>query len=277
MRVRVLIMWACATALQYTCALPAQGQSQSSPAAAADPISGDHVPPQPPAAEMHPMSYREMAQLMDMDDAAALGMLLVDQLEWRYGDGTNGLGWDAQGWYGADYNKLWFKTEGEHVEGVTQDARVELLWDRIFSRWWSWQTGVRHDFADGPSRNWLALGVEGLAPYWFEIEATAYVGDAGRTAARFRVEYELLFTQRLILQPQFEVNAYGKDDPQRQIGAGVSDLQLALRLRYEIRREFAPYVGVVWLRSVGKTAELVSASGRDPSDFQVLAGIRFWF
>jgi copper resistance protein B len=151
------------------------------------------------------------------------------------------------------------------------------LWDRIFSRWWSWQAGVRHDFGNGPSRNWLALGVQGLAPYWFDIEATAYVGDAGRTAARLQAEYELLFTQRLILQPEFELNAYGKDDPERQIGAGLSDLQLALRLRCEIRREFAPYVGIVWQRSLGKTADLVRAAGEDPSVLQMVAGVRFWF
>jgi copper resistance protein B len=224
-----------------------------------------------------PTSYREMTRMTAMDDTAALGMLLVDQLEWRYSDGLNSVHWDAQGWYGTDYNKLWLKTEGKRSGGVTQDGRAELLWDRIFSRWWSAQAGVRHDFGDGPSRDWLALGVEGLAPYFFNIEATAYLGDAGRTAARFRAEYELLFTQRLILQPRFEATAYGKDDPQRQIGAGLSDLQLGLRVRYEIRREFAPYLGVVWERSLGKTADLVRASGKDPSDFQVLAGIRFWF
>jgi copper resistance protein B len=218
-----------------------------------------------------------MTRMMEMNDAAALGMLLVDQLEWRQGDGLNGPAWNAEGWYGTDYNKLWFKTEGERLGGVIQDGRVELLWDRIFSRWWSWQAGARYDFGNGPSRNWLALGVQGLAPYWFNVEATAYVGDAGRTAARVQAEYELLLTQRLILQPEFELNAYGKDDPERQIGAGLSSLQLALRLRYEIRREFAPYIGVVWERSLGKTADLVSAAGEDPSVLQVVAGVRFWF
>ena len=171
----------------------------------------------------------------------------------------------------------WLKTEGMRLDGALQDARAELLWDRSFSPWWSAQAGARGDFGNGPSRGWLALCVEGLAPYFFEVEATAYVGDAGRTAARFRTEYELLFTQRLILQSELEVNAYGKDDPERQIGAGFSDLQLGFRLRYEIHRELAPYLGVAWLRRLGKTAELVRDSGQDPSVFQVLAGIRFWF
>jgi len=227
--------------------------------------------------ETHDLSTREMARMMEMNDATAFGKLLVDQLEWRRGDGTEGPAWDVLGWYGTDYDKLWFRTEGVRFGSVTEDARAELLWDRIFSRWWSVQAGVRHDFGDGPSRNWLGLGVQGLAPYFFRIEATAYVGDAGRTAARFRAEYELLFTQRLILQPELEVNAYGKDDPERQIGAGFSDLQLALRLRYEIRREFAPYLGVAWFRSLGKTADLVRNAGNDPSIVQAVAGVRFWF
>jgi copper resistance protein B len=227
-------------------------------------------------AEGRGMSQHEMARMMEMDDAAAVGKLMADQLEWRVGDGADGPAWDVQGWYGTDYNKLWFKTEGVFVGDVTEDARAELLWDRIFSRWWSTQAGVRHDFAGGPARNWLALGVQGLAPYFFHIEATAYVGDSGRTAARLRAEYELLFTQRVVLQTLFELNAYGKDDPERHIGAGVSDLQLGLRLRYEIRRECAPYVGVAWLRSLGKTADLVREAGEDASVVQFVAGIRFW-
>jgi copper resistance protein B len=229
-----------------------------------------------PSAQMPGMSYREMTRMMDMDDAAAFGKLLVDQFEWRTGDGAQGPAWDAQGWYGSDYNKAWVKTEGVRLGSVTEDARAELLWDRIFSRWWSSQLGVRHDFDNGPSRDWLALGVEGLAPYFFQIEATAYVADAGRTAVRLRAQYELLLTQRLLLQPELEVNAYGKDDPERTIGAGVSDLQLGIRLRYEIRRECAPYLGVAWFRRLGKTADLAREAGQDPSVLQFVAGIRFW-
>jgi copper resistance protein B len=227
-------------------------------------------------AETHGVSYREMARMMEMDDAAALGKLVADQFEWRWGDGADGPAWDVQGWYGSDYNKLWFKTEGVRVGSVTEDGRAELLWDRVFARWWSVQGGVRHDLGDGPSRNWLAVGFQGLAPYFFQIEATAYVGDSGRTAARFRAEYELLFTQRVVLQPEFELNAYGKDDPERHIGAGFSDLQLGLRLRYEIRRECAPYFGLAWLHTLGKTADLVRAAGAEPSVLQLVAGIRFW-
>jgi copper resistance protein B len=146
----------------------------------------------------------------------------------------------------------------------------------VIARWWSLQTGLRHDFGDGPSRNWAAFGVAGLAPYFFNIEATAYVGDAGRTAARLRAEYEVLFSQRLILQPEFEVNAYGQDDPERQIGAGISDFQLGLRLRYEIRREIAPYLGVVWVRRTGRTANFARAAGESIGDVWAVLGVRIF-
>ena len=260
MRLALVAAAALAGGLFHSAAVLAQGQAEPANSMSA----------------VHDMSYREMARMMDMDDTAAFGKLIADQFEWRHGDGSEGPAWDVQGWYGTDYNKLWLKTEGVRLGSVTEDGRVELLWDRIFSRWWSMQAGVRHDLGEGPSRNWLALGAQGLASYFFQIEATGYVGDAGRTAARFRAEYELLFTQRMILQTEFELNAYGKDDPERHIGAGFSDLQLGLRLRYEIRREFAPYVGVAWLHSLGKTAELVRSAGEDPSLLQIVAGIRFW-
>ena len=270
MRALAATLLGCGMTLLCSGAALAQAQTPTAPGDAG------HVAPAPPETQMPAMSGREMTRMMEMNDAAALGKLLVDQLEWREGDGMSGPAWDAQAWYGTDFNKLWFKTEGLRLGSTTEDARAELLWDRIFSPWWSAQAGARHDFGNGPSRNWLALGVQGLAPYFFAIEATAYVGDAGRTAARFRAEYELLFTQRLILQPELELNAYGKDDPERQIGAGFSDLQLGLRLRYEFHRELAPYLGVAWLRRLGKTADLVSASGQDPSVLQVVVGIRFW-
>jgi copper resistance protein B len=204
-------------------------------------------------------------------------MVLIDQLEWRDTAEGSALVWEAWGWYGGDYNKLWVKTEGERVGGATQDARAELLGDHIFARWWSVQTGLRQDFGQGPGRTWAAIGVQGLAPYWFDTEATFYVGDEGRTALRLKMEYELLFTQRLILQPEGEANLYGKSDPARQLGSGLSDLEIGLRLRYEVRRQFAPYVGVVWSRQFGETAEQVRESGGNPNELQFVLGLRAWF
>lgn len=259
---------------------PPEHVHASPPSADADeptPSEREHVPPDPPSQGLHDMPYERMVEMMGMDDTGRFGKVLFDQLDWRKSDDASAIAWDVHAWYGSDYNKLWFKSEGERVSGNTEDARAELLWDRIFSRWWSVQAGLRHDFGQGPSREWLAFGVQGLAPYFFEIEATAYLGEEGRTAARFSAEYDLLLTQRLVLQPELEFNLYGKSDPERGIGSGFSDAQLALRLRYEIRREVAPYVGVAWVRHFGNTADLLRASGEDDNDVEFLAGIRFWF
>jgi copper resistance protein B len=235
-----------------------------------------HVPPPPPQHPMPDMSNERMIELMEMDDTSAFAMVLLDQLEWRDSDGDDGLFWDGRAWYGRDFNKLWFKSEGERVARESE-ARIELLWDHIFARWWSVQTGVRHDLGEGPGRTWAAVGVQGLAPYWFEVEATLYVGEEGRTAAILSAEYDLLLTQRLILQPKIEMNLYGKDDASNGIGSGLSEGELSLRLRYEIRREIAPYLGVTWTRSFGNTADLVRVEGGDASDLQVVAGLRMWF
>jgi copper resistance protein B len=250
-------------------AAPAPNEDTSSQAA--------HVPPDPPRHPMGDMPYPQMAALMQMDDTARTGMVLFDQLEWRNTAEGNALAWDAEGWYGGDTNKVWLRSEGERVAGTTQNARADLLWDHTFARWWSVQAGGRQDFGAGPGRTWAAIGVQGLAPYWFNTEATFYVGEHGRTAVRLKSEYELLLTQRLILQPEGEANLYGKSDPARQLGSGLSDLELGLRLRYEVRREFAPYIGVVWSRHFGGTADRVRESGGNPSDVQFVAGVRAWF
>jgi len=214
---------------------------------------------------------------MNMADDKALGMLLIDRLEYFSGRNSNGASLDAQAWYGNDENKLWLKAEGEQSEGRLQDLRTEALWDHPVATYWDIQLGVRHDFGVGPDRTWAAFGVQGLAPYWFDVEATTYVGQSGRTALRFEAEYELLLTQRLILQPRFEANLYGRDDPQRHIGAGLSDAELGVRLRYEITRQFAPYVGVDFTRRFGKTADFVRAAGESVFEPQLVAGLHIWF
>jgi len=234
-----------------------------------------HVAPPPAAQPMAPMSMQEMDRVMDMHDDPLLAMFKLDQFERARGDDAYGTSWEAEGWIGHDFDKLWLRTEGEHEDGVT-DARIEAFWDHAFASFWDWQLGVRHDFGSGsgPSRDWAAFGFQGLAPYWFEIEATAYVAEQGRTAMRLRAEYELLLTQRLILQPEVEANLYGKSDPARDVTDGLSDFEFGLRLRYEIRREFAPYVGVVWVRRFGDSGAL---TGRAGSDTQLVAGLRVWF
>jgi copper resistance protein B len=216
-------------------------------------------------------------QGLHMHGSAPFGMLLIDQLEAFHGRDANGQSWEAQGWYGNDEDKLWIRTEGERSRGKLEDGDLEAFWNHNLATFWSTQLGVRHGFGEGPGRTWAALGVQGRAPYWFELVATGYVGANGRTAARLRAEYELLFTQRLILQPEAEINLYGKNDPQRRIGSGVSDVQFGLRLRYEIRRQFAPYIGVNWVRRIGTTADYARQDHQPVLDRQIVAGVRIWF
>jgi copper resistance protein B len=237
----------------------------------------DHVPPDPPQQTMGDMTYKEMVSMMQMDDTHRFGKVMLDQFEWRDArEGASGA-WDAQGWYGGDYSKLWIKTEGERVAGLTHNATVDVLFDRVVGRWWDAQGGLRQDFGRGPARTWLALGLQGLAPYWLDAEATFYVGGEGRTAMRLKADYDLLLTQRLILQPHGEVNIYSKSDAQRQLGSGLSDLELSLRLRYEVLREFAPYLGVGWFKKFGTTAAMARAAGEGSDEVQLVAGLHMWF
>lgn len=283
--VRALICAAiasCAATPAAAASAPPASAATTTATAATTPAAMASGPAPATAAPHDPMSYREMADTMQMDDTAPFGKVVFDQLEWREGGRGEGRGtWDAQAWYGGDYNKLWLKTEGKYVSsGIdtgVHDADVEFLWDRVVSRWWNLQVGVRQDVGSGQSRTWASVGIEGLAPQWFETEAVVYVSDEGRTAARLKAQYELLLTQRLVLQPFVEANLYGRSDRQREIGSGLSDLEVSARLRYEVRRELAPYIGVVWLRRFGGTADLVRALGGEASDLELTLGVRFWF
>ena len=236
----------------------------------------DHVPPDPPQTHVHDMTYDEMVEMMGMDDRALFGKVTLDRLEWRDAEVAT-YAWDVAAWYGGDFNKVRLATEGEHADGSVADARVELLWDRILTAWWSTRLGVRADAGAGPTRDWLAFGVAGLAPGFFELEAMAFVGDSGRAALRLSADYDLLITQRLVLQPEAELNFYGSDDPERLIGSGLADLEIGLRLRYELSREFAPYLGVSWSKRFGESADLSQAAGAETDELSLVAGLRVWF
>lgn len=187
--------------------------------------------------------------------------------------------WDAQGYYGGDLNKFWVKTEGEYDFDADEfeEAEVHALYSRAVGSFWDIQAGVRHDFAPFDDRTYGVVGLQGLAPYLFEIDAAAFISGHGDVTARIEAEYELLLTQRLILQPRTELNFAFEDVPELETGSGLSTAELGLRLRYEFRREFAPYIGVSWTRSVGDTADYVRARGEDPSTASFVAGVRFWF
>jgi len=195
---------------------------------------------------------------------------------WDADEGT-GQAWEGIAWFGTDTDRLWLRTEGERVGGHTENADLEVLYGRSVSPWWDVVAGVRHDFTPGDARTWAAVGVQGMAPYRFEVSATAYIGEDGRVAANVEAEYTLRITNRLVLQPLVEVDIAAKDDPDYGIGRGVSGFEAGLRLRYEIGRRFAPYVGVVHERVFGDTAGYRRADGESTRDTRWVAGVRLWF
>lgn len=235
----------------------------------------------PPPDARDPHAYAEGYDFGPMKlrlaDTHSLGALLVDNLEAVRSDGNTSAAYDLQAWYGRTYDRAVLKAEGEYDNGEFEEASTELLWGHAVAAFWDTQLGVRYDSGEGPNRTWLAFGVQGLAPYWFEIDATGYIGDEGRTALNLEAEYELLLTQKWILQPRIEADFYGKDDSERGIGSGLAEITAGVRLRYEIRREFAPYVGVEWAGKFGGTKDLARAAGEDTSEARLVAGVRFWF
>lgn len=256
---------------------PVRAQDQHVHESADTTSAREHVAPPPPQLEMPDLSHAEMTRLMGMNDRETSGHIVVDQLEWTGSGGQDGASWDGHAWFGRDEGRIWLNAEGESTGGRTGDAELGLVYDRYISRWWSLQAGARVQYGEGPSRNWLAVGIHGLAPYFFDLAATAYLGEGGRASFKLKSGYEMLFTQRLILQPFLEFNLHSQDDPERRVGSGLSTAQLGLRLRYEIRRQFAPYIGVSFDKAFGETGDLVRQAGGDASETRFVAGLRLWF
>lgn len=209
-------------------------------------------------------------------DSGVNSMLLINQLEWQGGDG-NAQSWDIKGWVGGDIDRLWLRSEGERSAGRTESAEAQALWGHAIGPWWDVVGGVRQDFKPGDSQTWAAFGVQGMALYNFEAEATLFVGESGHTAARLEGDYDILLTNRLILQPTAELNFYAQNDPQRGVGSGLAESELGLRLRYEVRREFAPYVGLSWNRTYGQTARYARDEDEDINQLRWIVGVRLWF
>ena len=212
-----------------------------------------------------------------LHDEKYFGAVLIDRLESVHGDDNTWFAFEGQGWYGSTYDRANLKLELEADSGKVEHSRTELLWSHAITSFWDTQLGIRHDSGETPDRTWAAFGVQGLAPYWFHADATLYVGEHGDTAARFEAEYDLLFTQRLILQPRLEANLYGQNDDQTETGSGLSDLSVGLRLRYEITRQFAPYVGVQWAGLYGGTADYARADNFPTRETSWVIGVHAWF
>jgi copper resistance protein B len=211
------------------------------------------------------------------EDDPVLWKVMIDQLEYRDASGDNPVVWESQAWLGQDRNKLWFKTEGERVNGFTENAEAQLLYSKAVSPYWDFQAGVRQDFEPSPERSWAAIGFQGLAPYFFEIDTALFIGGSGRTALRLEAEYELMLTQRLILSPEIEINLHGKNDEATGTGSGLSNMELGLRLRYEIRRGSGPYIGINRENKYGNTADYARDEGEDTGDTQFVVGFRATF
>lgn len=260
---------------ESTAGLAAESETAAPGGAASEPPVIPPVTPEDREAAFPNLSGSDMRHMMLEDPFNTF--LLFDRLEAREADRGSLQGWDLSGWVGHALRRVWIRSEGERRSGSTEEADLEVLWGRSVTRWWDVVAGGRQEFEPGPAQTWAAFGVQGLAPYRFELDATAYVGEAGRTAGRLAAEYELLITNRLILQPRIELNWYGRSDLERAIGSGLSTGEAGLRLRYEIRREIAPYVGVMKEKKFGRTADLFRAAGDDPSETRFVAGIRLWF
>ncbi len=272
--------------------VPAQGETaEPVDHSAMDHSSMGHDMPMPGTQPARTVPITPIPALTDADRAAAAPptgghtmhgdsiqrFVLLDRLEAWNADSGTGMAWEGSAWFGGDRDRLWLRSEGERVDGVTESADLEILYGRSVARWWDVLVGVRHDFKPGASQDFLAIGVMGLAPQKFEVEATAYLGERGQTSARMEAEYDLLLTNRLVLQPLIEATLYGKDDARRGIGSGLSTVEAGLRLRYEVIREFAPYVGIVHERAFGQTADYRRDENEDIDDTRIVAGFRIWF
>lgn len=203
----------------------------------------------------------------------------ADRLEYQSNDGAPLLVWDAQGWYGGDLNRLWLKSEGEYSleEDDIEGFEIEALYSRAISPYFDLQAGLRQDFDPDFQTTYAVIGVQGLAPYWFEIDSAAYLSEAGDLTASFEAEYELLLTQRLVLQPRAELSFSAQEVPELGLGAGLTSAEAGARVRYEIDRQFAPYLGVSWHEKFGATADFARLEGEETQSVSVVLGVRLWY
>lgn len=218
-----------------------------------------------------------------IEDSQRFGYLLVDLLEYRLKDGADTVRWDAVGWYGGDYNRLWLKTEGDWRTSGERggEAEVQALYGRLISPFWDLQMGLRYDSYSGAGfdrcRGFAVIGLQGLAPYWFELEPALFISQDGDVSARLTATYDMLLTQRLVLQGRLEFDAAVQSVEKFGVGDGINNAGLGLRLRYEIMREVAPYVGIQWLRRFGETADISRRDGGRVEDIAVVVGARLFF
>jgi len=218
------------------------------------------------------------AQLLREGGGMPTSAVYIDEFEATFDDEHEGYAWNAQGFHGGDIHRFWWKSEGEgDFDDEVEYAEVQLLYSRAISPYFDIQTGLRQSYRPEGDRTDLVLGVQGLAPYWFEVSAEAFLSDEGEFTARAEAEYDLRLTQRLILQPAAEITFSAEDIPEFRVATGITGVEFGARLRYEIRRDFAPYIGVEWESAVAETRELVQADGEDAEATKLVVGVRAFF
>ena len=241
----------------------------------ADTSVGNAPPPPAPVTRAADRFYDPVAmaaaeaRMRQEHGGMRFSQILFNLAEIQVRDGRDGYRWDGEGWFGGDIHRLVVKTEGEGtLGGRIGAAEVQALYARAIDPYWNLQAGLRQDVGMGARRTYAVVGVEGLAPYWFDVEGALFLSDKGDLTGRAEAWVDQRLSQRAILQPRVEVNLAAQDVPDQRIAAGVSSIELGLRLRYEIAREFAPYVGVNWERRYGP------AGGGGAA---LALGIRSWF
>jgi copper resistance protein B len=242
-------------------------------------MQGGKAPPDARNSDDYSDGYRNSTlPNYEMADKLSIPKILVEELEFATGNEGQGVGWTVLVTKGQDSDKLWFRSQGlkNSRDRLDAETSAELLWWHSSSPFWGTLLGVRQDIGKG-ARTWLAAGIEGLAPYWFDVQLTGYLGDDGRLAARAKASYEVLLSNRLILTPQVETNIYSKRSNERELGSGFSNVELSGRLRYEVSRKFAPYAGFVWERALGGTADFRRVDSELVSEHRVVVGLRLWW
>lgn len=244
---------------------------------------GDAAPPPVPADHAADRFFpadrmaRARAALLD-EGRFTTGAVMIDQLEYRAVSGRDGYAWTGTAWYGGDMDRIAFASEGEGAFGHRPErAETRLVWRHALNPWWNLEAGVRHDFSPSPQRTYATIGIEGLAPYWFEVEGQVFVSTRGDVHLRVGGYHDVRLAGPLVLQPDAEVNVALQDVPALGIGAGVERIELGARLRYELSPQFAPYLGIHWERKLGATADHARADGERASAVSAVAGVRVWF
>ncbi|WP_242617699.1 copper resistance protein B [Edaphobacter modestus] len=258
----------------------ASARAQTAAATANEPLVAQVAGPQLPEAP-EPAGLKSPGALAwkpPVRDNRIYMHVLFNQLEVRTSGSGSALRWDGEGWVGTDMNRLWVKSEGFVNDSTASDGDHEVLYDRPLPRmrYFDAQVGVREDLDSGPNRTWGAVGIQGLAPNFFEFSPTFYFRDSCNVAGRLEGSYDLRVTQRLVVQPQAELNFYSKSDPKRRTGSGLSDLDAGVRLRYVISRKFAPYVGFAYTGKYGAAASFARQAGEAVDSPTFVFGVRVW-